>query len=77
MSLTFASFSEFGVEGMMQGQPMMMRQQIPPTYQQHPQGMMQQSGGTFQSFFSLDFLRYLTSNVMMAPFRSDNIQNGN
>ncbi|RCN38184.1 kinase domain protein [Ancylostoma caninum] len=31
--------------GMMQGQPMMMRQQMPPTYQQHPQGMMQQSGG--------------------------------
>ncbi|VDN32818.1 unnamed protein product [Cylicostephanus goldi] len=32
-------------EGMMQGQPMIMRQQMPPSYQQHPQGMMQQSGG--------------------------------
>ncbi|XGW15234.1 hypothetical protein V3C99_001039 [Haemonchus contortus] len=31
--------------GMMHGQPMMMRQQMAPTFQQHPQGMMQQPGG--------------------------------
>ncbi|VDK58874.1 unnamed protein product [Cylicostephanus goldi] len=38
-------------EGMMQGQPMIMRQQMPPSYQQHPQGMMQQSGGELHSEF--------------------------
>lgn len=30
---------------MMHGQPMMMRQQMPPTFQQHPQGMIQPTGG--------------------------------